>query len=68
MKESIHPAYHALTVKCVCGAVYATASTRDGFSVDVCAACHPFYTGKQKSLTAKGRVDRFRRRYEQKTA
>ncbi len=66
MKEGIHPEYKAAHVSCACGASYETASTKGSFSVDVCGACHPFYTGKQKLADAKGRVDRFRRRYETK--
>jgi large subunit ribosomal protein L31 len=64
MKEGIHPDYKTSRVVCACGTAYETRSTRGNFSVDVCAACHPFYTGKQKLLDAQGRVDRFRRRYE----
>lgn len=64
MKEGIHPDYQPSRVVCACGTAYETNSTRGNFSVDVCAACHPFYTGKQKLLDAQGRVDRFRRRYE----
>jgi large subunit ribosomal protein L31 len=66
MKQGIHPDYQPSRVVCACGAAYETHSTRGNFSVDVCAACHPFYTGKQKLLDAQGRVDRFRRRYEGK--
>ena len=66
MKEGIHPDYQPARVTCACGQGYETQSTRGNFSVDVCAACHPFYTGKQKLMDAQGRVDRFRRRYEGK--
>ncbi len=66
MKEGIHPDYNQVTVSCACGAVYETASTRDSFTVDVCSNGHPFYTGKQKLMDTKGRVDRFRRRYATK--
>ena len=68
MKQGIHPEYLAAHVMCACGASYDTNSTRGNFNTDVCGACHPFYTGKQKTMTAKGRVDRFNRRYEMKTA
>jgi large subunit ribosomal protein L31 len=63
MKEGIHPEYLAAKVVCACGASYETHSTRGSFSVEVCANCHPFYTGKQKLMDTAGRVDRFRRKY-----
>src|ERR1700691_4393069 len=64
MKEGIHPGYPAGRVSCACGSVFVTKSTRGDFSVDVCSACHPFYTGTQKLIDTAGRVDRFRKRYE----
>jgi large subunit ribosomal protein L31 len=64
MKEGIHPEYLPATVNCGCGNSFDTFSTRGSFSVDICSACHPFYTGKQKMMDTKGRVDRFRRRQE----
>ena len=64
MKDGIHPEYLPAKIICACGANYDTHSTRGSFSVEVCANCHPFYTGKQKLLDTKGRVDRFRRKYE----
>ncbi len=67
MKEAIHPDYPAASVNCACGNKFVTRSTRGDFSVDVCSACHPFYTGTQKLMDAAGRVDRFRKRYAQKT-
>lgn len=63
MREGIHPDYPAATVACACGNKFITRSTRGDFQVDVCAACHPFYTGTQKLIDAAGRVDRFRKRY-----
>jgi large subunit ribosomal protein L31 len=66
MQEGIHPDYPAATVSCACGNSFVTRSTRGDFQVDVCSACHPFYTGTQKLLDAAGRVDRFRKRYEKK--
>ena len=63
MREGIHPDYPAATVSCACGNTIVTKSTRGDFQVDVCAACHPFYTGTQKLIDAAGRVDRFRKRY-----
>ena len=66
MKEGIHPNYPAARVTCACGNSFVTRSTRGDFQVDVCAACHPFYTGTQKLIDTAGRVDRFRKRYEKK--
>jgi large subunit ribosomal protein L31 len=66
MKEGIHPDYPAARVSCACGNTFVTRSTRGDFQVDVCSACHPFYTGTQKLIDTAGRVDRFRKRYEKK--
>ncbi len=65
MKADIHPAYQDLTVTCSCGNSFQTRSTlkSDAISVDVCSACHPFYTGQQKIVDTAGRVDKFRRKY-----
>ena len=63
MKPGIHPEYHEVEIKCACGAVYKTRSTRKQISVDICASCHPFFTGKQKLVDTAGRVERFRRKY-----
>ena len=68
MKDGIHPNYPAAQVKCACGNAFITKSTRGDFQVDVCGACHPFYTGTQKLIDTAGRVDRFRKRYEKKVA
>ena len=68
MKEGIHPDYPAAAVACACGNKFVTRSTRGDFQVDVCSACHPFYTGTQKLIDTAGRVDRFRKRYEKKAA
>ena len=66
MKPKGHPTYPAAKINCACGASVQTRSTRGDFVVDVCSACHPFYTGKQKLMDSAGRIDRFRRRYGQK--
>ncbi|MBT6278004.1 MAG: 50S ribosomal protein L31 [Chromatiales bacterium] len=67
MQADIHPAYQDIKVVCSCGNAFETRSTMDSgeLSVDVCSACHPFYTGKQKILDTAGRVDKFRRKYGQ---
>ncbi len=64
MKPEIHPAYDQITVTCSCGNKFTTGSTAGkDLSIEVCALCHPFYTGKQKVLDTAGQVDKFRRRY-----
>lgn len=64
MRAEIHPDYEPTTIKCVCGNSWATRSTQGGtINVDICSACHPFYTGKQKLVDTAGRVERFRKRY-----
>lgn len=64
MKPGIHPEYKTITVTCSCGNSFQTRSTLgDDLHVEVCSACHPFYTGKQKIVDAGGRVDKFRRKY-----
>jgi large subunit ribosomal protein L31 len=68
MKDGIHPNYPAARVNCACGNTFITRSTRGDFQIDVCAACHPFYTGTQKLIDTAGRVDRFRKRYAAKPA
>ena len=64
MKPDIHPSYDTTTVTCTCGSTFTTRSTAGGtIRADVCAACHPFYTGKQKLLDTGGRVARFEQRF-----
>ena len=63
MKAEIHPNYVETTVSCACGAVYHVGSTRSDLKIGICAACHPFFTGKQKLMDTAGRVERFRRKY-----
>jgi large subunit ribosomal protein L31 len=65
MKEGIHPKYEVVTVSCACGSTFQTRSTQSQLSVDICSACHPFYTGKQRLVDTAGRIDRFRRKYGQ---
>ena len=67
-KPGIHPAYSAASVTCACGAAYQMASSRGAFTVDVCASCHPFYTGKQKLMDTAGRIERFQKKYGRKDA
>ena len=63
MKEGIHPKYEAVTVNCVCGASYATGSTIKLEKIDICAACHPFYTGKTKVIDTEGRIEKFKKKF-----
>ena len=65
MKPDIHPEYKEISVTCSCGNTFETRSTlTDGqLHIDVCSACHPFYTGQQKIVDTAGRVDKFRRKY-----
>ena len=63
MKEGIHPNYKPTTIKCACGEVIETSSTKQDIRVDICSKCHPFFTGKQKLVDTGGRVDRFKKRY-----
>ncbi len=64
MKAEIHPQYGDIKVTCSCGNEFVTRSTLgEDLQVEVCSACHPFYTGKQKIVDSGGRVDKFRRRY-----
>ena len=67
MKEGIHPTYNQTQIKCACGAVYETGSSKEGLRVDICSKCHPFFTGKQKLVDTGGRVDRFKKRYNIET-
>ena len=64
MKADTHPDYKAVKVTCSCGNSFETRSTLgEDLQIEVCAQCHPFYTGKQKMIDTGGRVDRFRRKY-----
>ncbi|HEV2238758.1 MAG TPA: 50S ribosomal protein L31 [Ktedonobacterales bacterium] len=63
MKAAIHPNYVEATVTCACGNTFTVGSTKSVLKVDVCSACHPFYTGQQRMLDTTGRVERFRKRF-----
>ncbi|NTV55414.1 MAG: 50S ribosomal protein L31 [Candidatus Moranbacteria bacterium] len=61
MKQGIHPTYHEdAVITCACGEKYATGSTVKSIDIEICAKCHPFYTGKQKYVDTTGRVERFK--------
>ena len=69
MKPEIHPAYKEIQVSCSCGNAFTTRSTSGKpLQVEVCSACHPFYTGKQKIVDTAGRVEKFRQKYGTKKA
>jgi large subunit ribosomal protein L31 len=63
MKKEIHPKYEEATVTCVCGNTFTTRSTVKEINVEICAACHPFFTGQQKLVDSAGRVERFMKKY-----
>ena len=63
MKEKIHPKYFKTKATCACGATYDIGSTKENIRVDICSACHPLFTGKQKLLDAEGRVQKFHKKY-----
>lgn len=63
MKADIHPEYVECTVSCGCGNSFTTRSTQSKITVEICSACHPFYTGQQKFVDTAGRIEKFRRRY-----
>jgi large subunit ribosomal protein L31 len=64
MKSKIHPDYNEIEVTCSCGSVFKTMSTmKKALHIEVCSACHPFYTGKQKIIDTAGRVEKFNRKY-----
>jgi large subunit ribosomal protein L31 len=64
VKNDIHPTMHMVTVVCACGNTFDTHSTKDELRLDICSACHPFFSGKQKLVDTAGRVERFKRRYQ----
>jgi large subunit ribosomal protein L31 len=63
MRADIHPDYHDVDVRCACGNTFTTRSTAKSIAVDICGACHPFYTGQQKFVDAAGRVEKFQRKF-----
>lgn len=63
MRNDIHPTYNLCEVSCVCGNTFQTRSVKPTIKVEICSACHPFYTGKQKLLDTAGRVERFQKKF-----
>jgi large subunit ribosomal protein L31 len=68
VKAGIHPDYIEATISCACGEVIHTRSTKPSIHVEVCAKCHPFFTGKQKLMDTAGRIERFQRKYKRQAA
>lgn len=66
MKAEIHPDYVDCTVTCGCGNTFTTRSTKAAINVEICSACHPFYTGQQKFVDTAGRIEKFNRRFAQR--
>jgi large subunit ribosomal protein L31 len=66
MKTEIHPEYKEVEIRCACGAVLKSKSTRGEIRLDICAYCHPFFTGTQKIIDTEGRVERFKKKYAKK--
>ncbi|MEO0072956.1 MAG: 50S ribosomal protein L31 [candidate division WOR-3 bacterium] len=66
MKKNIHPNYVDCVITCSCGNVIKTRSTKPKINVEICSACHPFFTGKQKIIDTAGRVEKYKRRYTRK--
>ncbi len=64
MKLAIHPEYHEVQITCACGSVLSAKSTNPAIRLEVCGACHPFFTGTQKILDSEGRVERFNKKYK----
>ncbi len=67
MKEKIHPKYNETTITCNCGNVIHTRSTKPSIRVEICANCHPFFTGQHKLIDSAGRVEKFQKRYNKKS-
>ena len=63
MRDGIHPRYEMTKITCACGNVIETRSTTRDIKVEICSACHPFFTGKQKLVDTAGRIERFRKKY-----
>jgi large subunit ribosomal protein L31 len=67
VKEGIHPKYKEVEVRCACGNTFKTRSTKTELHLEICSACHPFFTGRQKLVDTEGRVERFTKRFGAQT-
>ena len=63
MKKEIHPNYGPAVIRCACGNVIETRSTKSDIAVDICSACHPLFTGRQKLIDTAGRIDKFQKKF-----
>ena len=68
MKEAIHPTYEQVNVRCACGNTFTTRSTKPELHLEICSACHPFFTGRQKLIDTEGRVERFSKKFGAQTS
>jgi len=68
VKEGIHPKYEEVEVRCACGNTFKTRSTKPELHLEICSACHPFFTGRQKLIDTEGRVERFTKKFGAQTA
>jgi large subunit ribosomal protein L31 len=68
VKEGIHPAYKDVDVRCACGNTFKTRSTKPELHLEICSACHPFFTGRQKLIDTEGRVERFSKKFGAQTS
>ena len=68
MKEGIHPAYKDVEARCACGNTFKTRSTKPELHLEICSACHPFFTGRQKLIDTEGRVERFTKKFGAQTS
>jgi len=67
VKEGIHPKYQEVEVRCACGNTFKTRSTKPELHLEICSACHPFFTGRQKLIDTEGRVERFTKKFGTQT-
>ena len=68
MKEGIHPNYQEVDARCACGNTFKTRSTKPELHLEICSACHPFFTGRQKLIDTEGRVERFNKKFGLQTS
>jgi len=68
VQEAIHPKYYEVEARCACGATWQAKSTKQELHLEICSACHPFYTGRQKLLDTEGRVERFTKKFGAQTS
>ncbi len=68
MKEAIHPKYEEVEARCACGNTFKTRSTKPELHLEICSACHPFFTGRQKLIDTEGRVERFSKKFGLQTS